>query len=208
MMVSDLEGLSRFDHALNAGLCLALTGLMYNDQVGFGIFADRPIAYLPPKRGRTYLKKILELSFDIEPRMVEPDYSGVLSYFASTQKGRCLMVILTDLTDATGSQTLLSGLACLAPRHLPFCVTLCDRQLVSIAELNSVNDIVGGAKLPLSERLDHIYQRAIATDLLAGRELALSQLQRRGCLVLDCPPQELSSKLVDSYLAIKTRERL
>ncbi|HEY9715756.1 MAG TPA: DUF58 domain-containing protein, partial [Chroococcales cyanobacterium] len=31
MMASDLEGLTRFDHALNAALCLALTGLSHND---------------------------------------------------------------------------------------------------------------------------------------------------------------------------------
>ena len=57
MMTSDLEGISRFDHALNAALCLALTGLSHNDQVGFGIFADRPLAYLPPHRGKGIFKE-------------------------------------------------------------------------------------------------------------------------------------------------------
>jgi uncharacterized protein (DUF58 family) len=56
--------------------------------------------------------------------------------------------------------------------------------------------------------MEEIYQRAVATDLLAQRELALSVLQRRGCLVLDAPPQELSDKLVEAYLEVKTRARL
>lgn len=195
MMVSDLEGLSRFDHALNAGLSLALAGLHKNDQVGFGIFADRPLVFLPARRGKGQLPRILEATFDTKPQMVEPDYMGVLSYFASAQKGRSLMVVITDLTDPTGSQMLLAGLASLSPKHLPFCVTLKDRQVDQVAADRSL-------------ALDNIYRRAVATDLQAQRELALSVLQRRGCLVLDSPPQELSTQLVDRYLAIKAQGRL
>ncbi len=203
MMLSDLEGLTRFDHALNAGLCLALTGLTHNDQVSFGVFADKPLAYLPPRRGRAYLRKLLEAVFDVEPKMVEPDYLGMLSYFSSLQKGRCLMVLLTDLTDAVGSQSMLAGLASLSGRHLPFCVTLNDRQVTKMSHQGVLKD-----GLDKSVPIDQIYQRAVACDLLSQRELALSVLQRRGCLVLDCPPQDLSDKLVDAYLEIKTRGRL
>jgi uncharacterized protein (DUF58 family) len=178
MMASDLEGLTRFDHALNAALCLALTGLSHNDQVGVGIFADKPLMYLPPRRGKGYLKNILEGCFDVEPKTVEPDYVGVLSYFASAQKGRSLIVLLTDLTDPTGSQALLAGLASLAPRHLPFCVTLKDRQINRVAALSTATADGGGRDLKLIP-IEEIYQRAVATDLLAQRELALSVLQAR-----------------------------
>lgn len=203
MMVSDLEGLTRFDHALNAALCLALTGLSHNDQVGIGAFADKPLMYLPPRRGKAYMKNILEGTFGLEPRMTEPDYVGMLSYFASAQKGRSLICILTDLTDPTGSQALLSALAGLSGRHLPFCVTLKDRQIIDVAKQRAF-----APTEPNEEVIGTLYRRAVATDLLEQRELALSVLQRRGCLILDCPPQELSDKIVDKYLEIKTRARL
>lgn len=192
MMVSDLDGLARFDHALNAALSLVLTGLMRNDSVGLGIFADKPILYMPPRRGKAYLSRILEACCDVKPKMVEPDYTGALSYFADAHKTRSLTVVLTDLTDPTGSQSLLSGLASLSPRHLPFCVTLRDRQV----------DTIAADKLLTTNA---VFKRAIATDLIAQRELAFSHLARRGCLVLDCPPADLSNKLVDRYLEIKAR---
>ena len=195
MMVSDLEGLSRFDHALNAALSLVLTGLMRNDSVGLGIFADKPLLYMPPRRGKSYLPRILEACCDVRASMVEPDYLGALSYFASAHKSRALMVVITDLTDPTGSQTLLSGLASISPRHLQFCVTLRDRKVDHIADEPSAE-------------LDGIMRRAVASDLIAQRELAFSHLARRGCLILDCPPQELSTKLVDKYLEIKARALL
>ena len=173
------------------------------DPQQLGAFADKPLMYLPPRRGKTYMKSILENTFALEPRMVEPDYVGMLSYFASNQKGRSLIVVLTDLTDPTGSQALLAGIAGLSTRHLVFCVTLKDRQII-----NSAKPQILPANAPNEEVMGSIYRRAVATDLLEQRELALSVLQRRGCLVLDCPPQELSDKLVDAYLEVKTRGRL
>jgi uncharacterized protein (DUF58 family) len=205
MMVSDVEGLSRFDHALNAALCLALTGLTRNDQVGFGIFADKPLLYLAPRRGKSHMKNILEKTFSVEPKLVEPDYSAMLSYFAAAQKGRSLIVVLTDLTDPMGSQSLLAGLASLSGRHLPFCVTLKDRQVLSLASSNVEFE---NKKAQLEVDMDAAFKRAVAIDLLAQRELSLSVLQRRGCLILDCPPQDLSTRLVDTYLEIKKRARL
>ena len=195
MMVSDLDGLSRFDHALNAALSLVLTGLMRNDSVGLGIFADKPILYMPPRRGKAYISRILESCCDVFPKMVEPDYLGALSYFAGAHKSRSLMVVITDLTDPTGSQSLLSGLASLSPRHLPFCVTLRDRQVDRVAD-----EAVGN--------IEEIMRKAVANDLISQRELAFSHLVRRGCLILDCAPQELSTKLVDKYLEIKARALL
>ncbi len=202
MMISDLEGLTRFDRALNAALCLALTGLTHNDQVGIGIFADKPLLYLPPKRGKTYMNRILESTFAVQPQMVEPDYASILAYFASAQKGRSLMVVLSDLTDPVGSQSLLSGMANLAPRHLPFCVTLKDRQVQQIAQSTVP------AEVKTHQAMEGIYKRAIAIDLLNQRELALSVLTKRGCLVLDAPPQELSDRLVDKYIQVKARGKL
>ncbi len=203
MMASDLSGLTRFDHALNSALALALTGLTYNDQVGVGIFADKPLAYMPPRRGKNYMKKILEITHDIEPRLVEPDYSGALAHFASLQKGRCLIVVFTDLTDPLGSKALLQGLSSMSPRHLPFCVTLTDKQI-----LQTANRQLSSVKPEQDKQLQLLFERAVATDLISQRELALSVLQRQGCLVLDCPPEDLTNNIVNKYLQIKMRNTL
>jgi len=198
MMISDLEGLTRFDHALNAALALVLAGLAYNDQVGLGIFADKPLLYLPPRRGKGYMQKILEGVFSVNPVMVEPDYPAMLAHFGTMQKGRSLVVVLTDLTDPTGSQALSTGLCSLRKRHLPFCVTLNDRQVVKTSQYRSDGK-------DDSQEAHRIFERAVAVDLLGQRELALNLLQRQGCLVLDKPPQELSSAIVARYLDIKRR---
>ena len=132
---------------------------------------------------------------------------SVLTDFASAQKGRSLMAVLTDLTDPTGSQALLTGLANLAPRHLPFCITLKDRQVQKLAN-TKIESGTSGNRDQAKAELYQIYQKAVAQDLTNQRELALSVLTRRGCLILDAAPQELSDKLVDKYLEVKSRGKL
>jgi uncharacterized protein (DUF58 family) len=201
LMISQLGGLTRFDHALNAALSLALTGLTYNDQVGIGIFADKPLAYLPPRRGKGYLKKILEATASIEPTMVEPDYAAMLAHFATLSKSRSLFVVLTDLSDPSGSQALIAGLANLRKRHLTLCVTLKDKQIQRLCQpLDN----------PAAQKPERakVFRRAIAIDLSQQRDLALGVLRQHGCLCIDEPPEDLSSQLVNSYLEIKRKALL
>jgi uncharacterized protein (DUF58 family) len=166
--------------------------------VGLGIFADKPLLYFPPRRGKGYMQKILDGVFSVNPVMVEPDYPSMLAHFGAMQKGRALVVVLTDLTDPTGSQALSTGLCSLRKRHLPFCVTLNDRQVVRTSQYHLEGKDEG-------EQAHRVFERAVAVDLLGQRELALNLLQRQGCLVLDKPPQELSSAIVARYLDIKRR---
>jgi uncharacterized protein (DUF58 family) len=149
------------------------------------------------------MKKLLDLTYAIEPKLVEPDYSGALAHFASLQKGRCLVVVFTDLIDATGSRALLQGLSSLSPRHLPVCVTLLDRRVREIAN----GELIFSPK-QTTRNLEQMFRKAVATDLIVQRNVALSVLQRQGCLVIDAPPEELTSKLIDQYLKVKMRARL
>jgi uncharacterized protein (DUF58 family) len=205
MMFSELSGLSKFDHALNAALSLSLTALTLNDQVGLGIFADTPLSYLPPRRGKAYLQKFLDASANTNARLAEPDYLDMLSYFAGRQKGRTLFVVLTDLVDTWGSRSLLSALASLRQKHLTFCVVLANERIEKMIEPELPPS---GTKQATKERYERNLQRAVATDLFSQRQLALDVLQRRGCLVLNATPEKLSSQLISSYLEIKRKALL
>jgi uncharacterized protein (DUF58 family) len=131
----------------------------------------------------------------IQPVLEESDYLAVATHAAQQQHRRSLVVILTDIVDATASAELLSALARLRPRHLPFCVTLRDAAIDHQAHQSTAE--VGAA-----------YQRAVALDLLGQREVAFARLKRRGVLVLDAPASQISDPLVESYLRLKTQSRL
>ncbi|MGD9580640.1 MAG: DUF58 domain-containing protein [Vampirovibrionia bacterium] len=195
MMSTKLSSLSRFDWGINAALSLSLAALTKGDQVGVGVFADTTSLYIPPKRGRVHLKTIIEGVHNLQPSPIEPDYVGVLAKFASLQKKRALIVVITDLVDAIASNSLLTGLAHLTPRHLPFCVTFNDKKVLEFAnsQVESYKDV---------------YNQSVSIDFLDQRKQALNTLVRKGGLVLDVPPEDLSTAIVDKYLTIKAKNLL
>jgi uncharacterized protein (DUF58 family) len=195
MMSTRISGLSRFDWGLNAALSLSLAALSKGDQVGVGVFSDTPKLFIPAKRGKINLKNIIEGIHAIQPEPVEPDYVGVLANFASLQKKRALIVVITDLIDAIASKSLLKGLAHLAPRHLPFCVTFNDKQIIQYAHQQV-------------ETPDDVFRQSVSIDLLEQRKQALNTLIRKGGLALDVPPEELSNAIVDKYLTIKAKNMI
>ena len=127
--------------------------------------------------------------------MLEPDYLGAVTTIIKQQSRRALVVIITDIIDDIASTELLTALGRLTPRYLPFCVTLRDPQVDLRAH-------------ELAADLPEAYNQAVALDLLRQRELAFNNLKRKGVLVLDAPATQISDRLVDRYIQIKSRNQL
>jgi uncharacterized protein (DUF58 family) len=195
LMTAQVQGLNRFDWGLNATLALALAGLNRGDRVGVAVF-DRAIhTWIPPQRGNGHLNHLIDRLTPIQPELLEPDYLGAANVLVTQQSRRALVVMITDVVDQTASAELLQALGRMAPRYLPFCVTLRDPQIDRQAADFSLD-------------LEANFERAVALDLLAQRRKALAILQQRGVLVLDAPANQISEQLVDRYLQLKLRNRL
>jgi uncharacterized protein (DUF58 family) len=195
LMTAQVQGLNRFDWGLNATLALALAGLNRGDRVGVAVF-DRAIhTWIPPQRGNGHLNHLIERLTPIQPELLEPDYLGAANVLVTQQSRRALVVMITDVVDQTASAELLQALGRMAPRYLPFCVTLRDPQ-------------IDRQSADFSLDLDANFERAVALDLLAQRRKAFALLQQRGVLVLDAPANQISEQLVDRYLQLKLRNRL
>jgi uncharacterized protein (DUF58 family) len=195
LMTAQVKGLARYDWGLNALLSLALTGLNRGDRVGVGVFDRQMHTWVPPERGQPQLAKLIERLTPIQPALLEPDYLGAVTKVATYQSRRALVVLITEVLDTTASTDLLSAMGRLAPRHLPFCVTLRDPQVDRQAHT-------------LTADIPTTYARAVALDLLSQRQLALAKLKQRGVLILDAPADQISDQLVDRYLQLKARNQL
>lgn len=195
LMTAKVQGLQRFDWGLNTTLSLALAGLHRGDRVGVGVFDRQIHTWIPPERGQHHLNQLIDRLTPIEPVLLESDYLGAVTHVVKQQTRRALVVVITDLIDITASSELLAALSRLAPRYLPFCVTLRDPQIDQIAHA-------------FTEDVTTAYTRAVSLDLLAQRQLAFAQLKQKGVLVLDAPANQISEQLVDRYLQLKARNQL
>ena len=195
LMTANIQGYKRFDFGLNATLALALTAIQRGDRVGVGVFDRYLTTWIPPQQGQNHFSRILDRVSRIQPELLEPDYLGAVTTILKQQSRRALVVIITDIIDDIASAELLTALGRLTPRYLPFCVTLRDPQ-VDVRARELAADIPGA------------YTQAVALDLLRQRELAFANLKRKGVLVLDAPATQISDRLVDRYIQIKSRNQL
>lgn len=197
LMTARVQNLQRFDWGLNAALSLALAGLHRGDKVGVGVFDRQIHTWIPPERGQNQLNHLIDRLTPIQPVLMESDYLSAVTKVVQQQTRRCLVVLITDIVDATASNELLAALTRLSPRYLPFCVTLRDPKVDDLAHTSSMEQGVTGA-----------YNRAVALDLLSQRQVAFAQLKQKGVLVLDAPANQITDKLVDRYLQLKARNQI
>ena len=195
LMTARVHGLQRFDWGLNATLSLALAGLSRGDRVGVGVFDRQMHTWIRPERGQQHLPRLIERLTPIQPVLLESDYLGAVTIVVQQQSRRALVVLITDLVDVTASSELLTALGRLAPRYLPFCVTLRDPQVNRLAAT-------------FTPDVPSAYARAVALDLLAQRQVAFAQLKQKGVLVLDAPADQITDQLIDRYLQLKAKNQL
>jgi uncharacterized protein (DUF58 family) len=151
--------------------------------------------WLPPDKGEHHLTTLIDRVTPIQPVLLESDYLGAVTHVVKQQTRRSLVVVITDLVDATASAELLAALSRLTPRYLPFCVTLRDPLVDEMAHTSTAD-------------VTEAYSRAVALDLLTQRQVAFAQLKQKGVLVLDAPANQISDQLVDKYLQLKARNLL
>ncbi|MBD2136619.1 DUF58 domain-containing protein [Anabaena sp. FACHB-1237] len=195
LMTAKVQGLQRFDWGLNTTLALALAALHRGDRVGVGVFDRQVHTWISPERGQSHLNRLIDKLTPIQPELLESDYLGAVTHVVQQQTRRALVVLITDIVDITASAELLAALTKLAPRYLPFSVTLKDPQIDDLAHT-------------FTQDTTQSYMRAVALDLLAQRQVAFAQLKHKGVLVLDAPANQISNQLVDRYLMLKAKNQL
>jgi uncharacterized protein (DUF58 family) len=196
LMTADVAaGVARLDFAVQAALELAYAAAQQDDNVGIMTFADGVQHFVAPQRGRTGVRRVLDVLAEVEPKLVEPDYPGAFRYLAARNRKRALTVLFTDVIDRFASDALVANVATLRPRHLPLAVTLRNPELDAVA-----------TQRPASPH--DAFRKAAAEELLHAREEALGHMRRAGVLVIDVTPERAAQAVVAKYLELKRRGSL
>ncbi|MGE3913542.1 MAG: DUF58 domain-containing protein, partial [Chloroflexota bacterium] len=195
LMGAVADGLTKLDHALNAGLLLTYAAGRRGDRVSLLAYADTVKAFLPPQKGRRAFLSILETLYRLEPELTEADHARAFSYLHGRGLRRSLLVLFTDLSEPEPSRALVAHLARAARQHLVAVVTVSDPSVTGPATLQPRN-------------AQQLYEQVVAQRLLAERRHVLANLAGQGIITLDLPADKLSAQVVATYLELKSRGRL
>jgi uncharacterized protein (DUF58 family) len=75
---------------------LAFSAIQNNDKIGVIFFSDRIEKFIPPKKGRSHILRIISELIDFEPEARGTDISGAIRYFTNAIKKRCTAFVISD----------------------------------------------------------------------------------------------------------------
>ena len=107
MLLVDVSGSGRFgtqsqfkeELAAEVAATLAFSAIANNDKVGVILFSDRIEKFIPPKKGRQHILRIIRELITFRPESNGTDIAQALAYFNNIIKRRCTAFLLSDFFD-------------------------------------------------------------------------------------------------------------
>lgn len=79
---------------------LSFSAILNNDKVGVLFFSDHVEKFIPPKKGRSQLLRIIREMLELEPTSDGTDIGEALRFLTNAMKKRCTAFLLSDMVDA------------------------------------------------------------------------------------------------------------
>lgn len=187
--------LDRFGHYANIAARFAEHAVAHDDQVGMVIFADRPLASIAPGRGIGTVARIRTLLAAAQPAAAESNPLNAVLRIRTLMRHRSLVVMLTDLDDATVAGQLASAARLLLPKHLPLIAGLASPEAQALAQ-----DQAKGWLAPYEALAAQEYCSRLARNAAALRAL--------GAPTLLALPEQMERAVFDAYNEFRMRRRV
>jgi uncharacterized protein (DUF58 family) len=192
LMLDPVDGITRLDHAINAGLALAWVSLQGGDLVGSYGFDAQVRQYVSPGRGISSLARIERATAELTYNHQETNFTLGLAELNMRLRRRALVILFTDFVDTITAELLVESMQRVANRHIVVFVT----QRGSVLQ-NAVD--------AAPNRFVDVAQAVIAQDFLRERSIVFERLERLGVHCIDVPSRGLPIALINRYLMIKQR---
>ncbi len=114
MMLVDISASEEFGtrkqmkQELITELCavLAFSAIQNNDKVGVIFFSDKIEKFIPPKKGKSHILRIIRELIDFKPEHKKTDIRMALKYFTNVVKKRSIAFLISDFLDEGFSDAL------------------------------------------------------------------------------------------------------
>jgi uncharacterized protein (DUF58 family) len=85
---------------------LAFSATQNNDKVGLLLFSDEIELYIPPKKGKSHVLRIIRELVEFKAKSNKTDIGNALKYVSNVLKKKAIVFVLSDFMDTDYDQTL------------------------------------------------------------------------------------------------------
>jgi uncharacterized protein (DUF58 family) len=155
------------------GALVAFSAIKNQDRVGLVLYTDRVELYVPPRKGRSHVLRVIREIVEAQPEGKGSKLGDALAYFNRVQKRRSVCFVLSDFLDAGYEPALKVAMA----KHDVVLMRVSDAAERALPDLGIVEMVDAETNRPVlvdtsSPRVRAIYERRRIDELAqAGRRL-------------------------------------
>ncbi|MCZ7647723.1 MAG: DUF58 domain-containing protein [Planctomycetota bacterium] len=166
---------SKLQTAVQVAAVLMFSALKNNDKVGLVTFAQEVTQYVPPRKGRGAVLRLIRDLLAVEPRREATDLGAALEFIGHVQRRRAVLFVMSDFMGPDCSRALRLA----NRRHDVIAVTLSDPRELEFPDVGFVvlEDAETGEVCEVDTR--HPRVRRLFAERAARREAGLAETLRR-----------------------------
>ncbi|MCU4187999.1 DUF58 domain-containing protein [Flavobacterium sp. HXWNR29] len=145
MLIVDISGSESFgtknqqkrDMVTEIAATLAFSATQNNDKIGLLLFSDQIELFIPPKKGKSHVLRIIRELIEFESKSKKTDLSQALKYLSSVLKKKAIVFLISDFMTKDYEHTLKIA----SKRHDVTGIRVFDQREESIPNIGIVNMI-------------------------------------------------------------------
>ena len=114
MLVVDISGSELFgtqgqfkrEELTEIAATLSFSAMQNNDKVGLVLFTDQVELFIPPKKGRSHVLRIIRELLEYQPKSQKTSISNALEFLSGVLKKKAIVFIMSDFMDNGYEKTL------------------------------------------------------------------------------------------------------
>lgn len=191
-MSYSIRGHSKLDIAINTGLLLCDIVNQNGDQSGLVTFSTEVHGFIPPGKGSVHRNSLMEALYHIEHTKSTSNYEEVFFFFKGKERRRSLICLFTDFDTIEEAEDMMKVLPSISKNNIVIIVLIKDENLEKLA------------KTAIKKEED-AYIKAVAIEMLHDRKKAISMLNTKGIMCIECEPEKIASDVINKYIYVKNR---
>jgi uncharacterized protein (DUF58 family) len=188
---------------------LAFAAIRNHDKVGLLMFTDEPELFIPPKKGKSHVLRVIREILYFKPRAKATNLPKALEFLTKVVRRKSTVFVISDFLDSNADDTPIRKSMRIAKQHHDLiAITLTDPREIDLPDcaLVELMDAESGAKMVIdtsNERLRREYHGK-ATNLIKNRSRLFDTI---GIDHIDISTDVPYAKALVSFFA-KRRHRL
>ena len=143
MLLVDISGSESFgtknqqkrDMVTEIAATLAFSATQNNDKIGLLLFSDQIELFIPPKKGKSHVLRIIRELIEFQPKSQKTDLAQALKYLSSVLKKKAIVFLISDFMTSEYEHTLKIA----SKRHDVTGIRVFDQREESLPNIGIVN---------------------------------------------------------------------